>query len=653
MSVRHWFDLARRARGRRPRAVLHRLRIELANEAERWKAPRRSRAFNEAALLRVTGHPAIDSLWTSLAARPFAVAGLGDIRETLDTFCPGERTRLEAAGARALRREVELLGSGPVTLGAPIDWHTDFKTGSRWPVAYAKRISYLQPDRPSDVKIPWELSRLQWLIPAGQCYVLTRDERYAVAVRDVLRDWISANPYAMGVNWAVTMEAAIRILSWTFFFHVFKASPSWSAPDFRGEFLRALYLHVEFTERHLEISDVNGNHLDADAAGLVFGGLFFGGTIGTRWASKGWQILRDELPRQVADDGVDFEGSTAYHRLVAEFFLLPALYRLRTGGIVDRGYVDLLARMARFVAAYTRPSGDAPLWGDGDDGRALPLGTQPLRDHRYLIGLVGAAFEIGDLLASDSGPRGEVLWLLGSAARAIEPGQVSSERSQAFQASGVYVMRAAGTHAFIDVGPVGMRGRGGHGHNDCLSFDLVLGGAPLVADPGSFVYTASYEWRNRFRSTSFHNTAVVDGEEQNRFTDPASLWSLRYDAVPRRIEWSTSDRVDLLLAGHDGYSRLQPPLKLDRVFALERERDWFLVHDRFRSAGAHDLVVPLHFDPRVEIAQEGATEWRLSTNGRLFRLIWSGAGDWRCERHSSWYSPSYGVRVPADTLEFR
>jgi len=135
VSVRHWVDLARRARGRGPRAIFHRLRIELADEAERWKAPRRSRAFDEAALLRVTGHPAIESLWASLAVRPFAVAGLGDIRETLDTFCPGERARLEAAGARALRREVDLLRSGPLTLGAPTDWHTGFKTGSRWPVA--------------------------------------------------------------------------------------------------------------------------------------------------------------------------------------------------------------------------------------------------------------------------------------------------------------------------------------------------------------------------------------------------------------------------------------------------------------------------------------------------------------------------------------
>ncbi len=51
-----------------------------------------------------------------------------------------------------------------------------------------------------------------------------------------------------------------------------------------------------------------------------------------------------------------------------------------------------------------------------------------------------------------------------------------------------------------------MRGRGGHGHNDILSFELFLNGFNVVTDCGAYLYTASREWRNRFRSTAFHNT---------------------------------------------------------------------------------------------------------------------------------------------------
>jgi len=229
-----------------------------------------------------------------------------------------------ARAEKALAHRVDLLGSGPKELGAQIDWHTDFKTGLSWPPRYFADIDYNNPDRPSDVKVPWELSRLQWLMPAGQAFLLTRDDRYAAGARDVLEQWMEANPCGGSVNWSCTMEAALRIFSWTWFFHVFHDAPSWCNPDFRFRFLRALYLHVEFTDRHIERSDVNGNHYTADAAALVVGGLFFGEGQGPqRWQQEGWRILCEEMPRQVFPDGVDFEASVPYHRLVAELFLWP------------------------------------------------------------------------------------------------------------------------------------------------------------------------------------------------------------------------------------------------------------------------------------------------------------------------------------------
>ncbi len=35
-------------------------------------------------------------------------------------------------------------------------------------------------------------------------------------------------------------------------------------------------------------------------------------------------------------------------------------------------------------------------------------------------------------------------------------------------------MRNNVDHVFIDCGPLGLAGRGGHGHNDCLAFEAVL-----------------------------------------------------------------------------------------------------------------------------------------------------------------------------------
>ena len=192
--------------------------------------------------------------------------------------------------------------------------------------------------------------------------------------------------------------------------------------------------------------------------------------------------------------------------------------------------------MARFTRAYTRPDGSTPLLGDADDARALPFGGQAIGDHRYLLGLVGAHWSVPDLIECFEGSRVEVFWTLGASAAALcaERGATAPARSAAFPKGGIYVMRNRVDHVAIDCGPVGLAGLGGHGHNDCLSFEAVLDGAHLVSDCGAYVYTASAEERNRFRSTTFHNTPQIDDEEINRFIGPDQLWTLHDDAQPER-----------------------------------------------------------------------------------------------------------------------
>lgn len=638
---------ARRALRKPPRELARRLLHEAQAELERVRAPRRARRFDERTLLRAVASESIDALWERLARRPF-VAVTDPEGAAAAVAVAGGRERILAASERALAREVDLLGSGPCRLGRPIDWHTDFKTGLGWPRVPARELDVADLGRPSDVKVPWELGRLQWLLPVGQAYLLTGDEQYAEHARDVLEEWVEANPYGVGVNWTVAMEAAIRTLSWSWLFHVFARSDAWADGEFRRRFLTTLYLHGDFVRRNLERSDVNGNHYTADACGLVFAGLFFGGgDEPARWAELGWRILNEELPRQVHEDGVDFEASTAYHRLVAELFLLPALYRRRLGLDVPRAYSDRLRRMAAFAAAYTRADGTSPLWGDADDARALPLGGQPLSDHRYLAGLVTG---LGVDAPPFAGSREEVAWTLGAeAAAALTDG--TADASAAFGTGGVVVMRG-GDHVFVDCGPVGLAGRGGHGHNDCLAFEAALDGTLLVSDSGSYVYTASADWRNRFRSTGFHSTPQVDGEEQNRFVE-GSLWLLQDDAAPELRTWEPGQHGDRLVAAHRGYRRLADPVTLVRTFELDRGAHRLVVVDEAEGDGDHDLVVPLQLAAGVVPKDVERGRVVLVARGRAFRLAWGDPADWELAVEGGWISPSYGVKHEAPRLVWR
>ena len=640
-------ELARKALKKPPRVVLSRAWSEAAVRTERVRGPARARRLDERTLLAALGDGSLDSCWERLRARPFLIADIS--REELAQVAPDEPERVLAAAERAAAREIDLLGTGPFRLDRPADWHTDVKTGTTWPPAWWREIEYAQLDRPSDVKVPWEISRLQWLVPAGQAYLLDGDERHAHTVRDTVDEWIDANPYGASVNWASPMEAAIRILTLTWLFHALGGSEAWRQNGFRLRFLRSVYLHADFVARNLELSDVNGNHLDADAAGLVFAGHFFGsGRAPTRWAERGWSLLLAELPRQVTPDGVDFEMSTAYHRLVTELFLLPALLRRRLELPVPGWYLERLEAMARFAAAYTRPDGSSPAWGDADDARALPLGGQALGDHRYLGVAVAAAWGAD---VPVSGPRSEVAWLFGPAvADALD--DTPPPGSALFPDGGCAVLRNGGDHVFVDCGPVGLAGRGGHGHNDCLSFEAVLDGVHLIADPGSFVYTASVEWRNRFRSTAFHNTPGVDGAEQNRLVAETNLWQLHYDAVPE-VREPPSEPLPRLRIAHRGYRRLTLPVTPVRTIELEPEAHRLTVEDSFEGKGRHEVVIPLHLAPDVEATIGEPGRIVLTGAGRSFELSWADPARWTVSLGESWLSPSYGVRHPSRRLEFR
>jgi len=645
----------RRGLRKPPHVIVARVHAMLRTQTERLRVPSRA-AMSQARLLAELQAPSLDALWQRLAARPFP-AWLDPLDPAeFDVLCgPQERTRLLARAEDALAHRVDLLGSGPTELGPRIDWHTDFKTGLSWPPRYFADIDYNNPERPSDVKVPWELSRLQWLMPAGQAYLLGRDDRYAAAVRDVLEQWIAANPYGGSVNWSCTMEAALRTLTWSWFFHALHDAPSWRDPDFRFRFLRALYLHVEFTDRHIERSDVNGNHYTADAAALVVGGLFFGeGARPQRWQHEGWRILCEEMPRQVFPDGVDFEASVPYHRLVTELFLLPAMHRSAQGLPVEPAYRERLCAMARFARAYSRPEGGVPLWGDADDARALPFGTQDINDHRYLPTLVGLHAQEPSLCHETAAAVGEVLWTFGpEAVRRWLAALPEAPASQAFADGGFYVMRSARDHVFVDCGPLGLAGRGGHGHNDCLAFEAVIDGVPLVSDCGAYLYTASFEERNRFRSTDLHNTPRIDGEEINRFIRPDYLWNLHNDAAPRALAWHDDDRYTWFVGEHSGYERLSSPVTPRRAWVLDKQSHALMVADRVLGQGEHGIEIPLHLHPGTDVELLSDAEAVLVAGGRRFRIRWNASPDFSVVREAARVSPSYGRALPTARLVWR
>ncbi len=567
-----------------------------------------------------------------------------------------------AEADRICAHRFDLLGSGEVSLGEEIDWHCDFKTGYRWPLVLHTGINFMdfQKQAPYDVKVPWELSRFQHSIVLGKAYWYTGDERYAKEFTAQVDAWIEKNPPGFGVNWACPMDVAIRAVNWIWADHFFAGSPSFSG-EARQRYLASLLVHGKFIARNLEDAPPRGNHYLADGAGLVYLALAFpGARQAAGWLKKGLKILLGELETQVYSDGVDYEGSVAYHRLVTEFFFSAFLLGRINGLALPEAAWRKVEKMCEFIAGYTKPDGTAPWIGDNDDGRLHILSEdtrQNPTDHRYLLSLAAVVFQRPDLKEKAGTFHEEAFWLLGPKGleefRAL-PQHQSQAGSRGFPASGQYIMRHDALYLYADCGELGMGSHGGHGHNDLLSFELYAYDRSWIVDPGTYVYTADPASRNYFRGTAAHNTVLVDGAEMARLGEGGKLWTIHNDAVPEVNRWEVGARLDILSARHSGYMRLAEPVLHQRTIVFDKTASFWAIFDEVKGQGVHRCELIFHLAPTVVEQDAGEalavrTRNEAGANLLVLPLITRGV---QLAITEDWISPGYGKRVRAPVIRY-
>ncbi len=629
-----------------PAYVLRRSGEEFAKAADRWTGPWRRRAAHD-----LIDDADITQVWMTLKKATYLCAADKTI------FSDEDQASVLMRADRALQRDIEILGSGPIRIKEPIDWHRDFVVGKKWPIRYHRMIDYVNAGQTSDVKRVWELSRLQWAMPLGQAYFLTQDDRYADDFAKLIRHWGAANPTGYGVNWACTMEPAIRVANLVTSFALCADARSWQDPCFQRFFVKLIYDHADFIAHHLERGDINGNHYTANAAGLIFAGLFLQPLqLDDGFVELGRAILSEEIGLQILEDGVDFEAALSYHRLVWELFCYAALFLQRRGYPLEPDYRNRLIAMARFTLAYSMPiTGQAPLIGDNDDGRFLAMGTQALHDHRYLVTLTGVGFSEPDLYLACGAGAQELKWILGysDAASFSDPSIPSAPypRVDAFPHSGFYILRHLESYVFIDSGPVGLAGRGGHGHSDLLSFDLVLSGQSLIADSGSYVYTSDFEARHAFRATAAHNTPQVDRAEIFSPYGLADLWSLDGRVNIEQPNHGADQSSAWFESGHDAYTKLPDPVHITRNLKLAENATMFEVVDCFAAAGEHFIESRFHLAPTVSVHSIEDGRIYLKTEAVEVVATFPHA-DWGLVVEDSYISEAYGVRRERPCLVF-
>jgi hypothetical protein len=312
--------------------------------------------------------------------------------------------------------------------------------------------------------------------------------------------------------------------------------------------------------------------------------------------------------------------------------------------------------MFDFMMHTAWPNGSHPMIGDADGGRLLPFGVRDPNDNRSALSTAAVYFGREDFRGRAGQFQEETLWLLGPDAavrfQELTP-KPPAETSKAFQKSGVVVMRydwkSESNMLVFDAGPQGMDNCG-HGHADALSVICSAQNSDWLVDPGTFVYTASKEWRDYFRSTQAHNTIVIDGQGQAQPSE-AFKW---LNLCPGRLErWATSPNLDYACGMHEGYRRLTDPVVHRRHVVFVKPDLWFLLDD-LTGAGIHSLEFFFHFHPDVQLhIDEHAC---CATRGdRRFLVMGNPLVSLDAVRGEEgpvqgWYSRDYGHREPAPVL---
>ena len=456
-------------------------------------------------------------------------------------------------------------------VGREIQWRRDPLSNYIWPLDYHRDIKLMRTDG-SDVRVLWELNRLGHLITLARAYSLTNDERYSAEFFAQLRSWADQNPYGRGPNWSCAMEVALRAMNLLAAFEAFRHSPQLNA-DFLSFFLQLLQRHGIYIRRNLEFSYIaTSNHYLSDVVGLLWLGLLLPELRQAReWLAFGLDQMLREMDKQVLNDGADFEASTGYHRFVTELLLYSFLLCRANSIEIEERYWSRLHRMLNYIRAYLRPDGFAPLIGDTDSGRVLPIGYRRADDHAYVLAIAETVFD-----------------------------DTTHAGSKAFPDAGTYIMRDGDLYLCFNASGAGIHGRGSHGHNDALSIEVSAGGRAFIVDPGTYVYSADLQKRHEFRSTAFHSTVQIDGKEQNT-TDLHVPFVIGNEAQPRVLAWETGDDFDRVVAEHYGYA---PVVHRRSVTFDKRERTW-LIDDEFFGDREHVYEVRFHFDTGLDVSVRG------------------------------------------------
>jgi hypothetical protein len=618
--------------------------VEMAHRALRLMQAR----AESSGLLRAPAMPAPE---LSVAAQPWVHRDAG--------IAPAPYA---AAARRIADGRLDVFSLAELDLGTPPRWNRDPKTGIEGPLAFGKLLDYRDPDLVGDIKYLWEPNRHLHLVTLAQAYALSGKRQFYDALAEQLDSWFIACPYGRGPNWSSALEAAIRLVNWAIAWQLVQPIRD---KDFEARWLRSVYEHAHFVRHWFSAHSSANNHLIGEATGVFVAALTWPHWPEMRaWGKSAKRILEREALAQNAPDGVNREQAVWYQQFVLDMLLVALLAGKANGECFSADYEARLEAMMDFIASIMDQGGNVPMFGDADDGYVVRLDHgAAFSPYRSALALGALLFRRGDFKLKAGRIDDKARWLLGNLAaqqyEALDTESTRLPQRQTFPEGGYYILGADfdtpnEIRAVVDAGALGYTSIAAHGHADALSFTLSVGGREFLIDPGTYAYHTQERWRQYFRGTSAHNTVRIDGRDQSE-QGGNFLWLEKARAGCGL--WLSSGEKDSFEGWHDGYLRLDDPVKHRRLLELDKGARRLLIEDSLEMGEEHEVELFFHCSEhcRVDAVAEG---FLIERDGFVLRLILPANGTSEiCKGSlspvSGWVSRGFDRRQPTSTIAWR
>lgn len=314
----------------------------------------------------------------------------------------------------------------------------------------------------------YNLHYFEFAIALGALYKRTQSDQWYKVFKEILISWMNNNDNKNDAwkPYTISLRIPNLLISLELFDNLFQQDVG-----FKQEVVASIYNQYNYLEKNKELH-LLGNHYFENLKTCILCNILFNEK---EKLNKNIRALKIQIEDQILPDGMHFERSVMYHKVILEDLIRIAFWFEQINKNIVKELRPVLQKMLNCTVSLEKGMGKMPLFNDAGDGVAKE--TYQLVDAcRRLFGIKPEIINI-------------------------------------FPDSGYTKLYSDDIAVMLDCGLIGPDYMPGHGHCDALSFELSNDGTPIFVNSGTYHYQT--QLRGYFRSTQAHNTILINNKQQS------------------------------------------------------------------------------------------------------------------------------------------